>query len=132
MACGFEKLKPEPGAKQSQALGLALAWPIPHGLAWPLAFRPSQPITSAASYLERITMCIANGWDIRMEAAHIMGLLCNSRTALIIGLVFVRHSHVLYIHHIGYKGPGSYSWIHLLSRVVCFFPLLNERFEERG
>ena len=29
MACGFEKLKPEPGAKQSQALGLALAWPGP-------------------------------------------------------------------------------------------------------
>ena len=29
--------------------------------------------------------------------------------------------YVLYIHHIGDKGPGDYPWMHRLSRVVCDF-----------
>jgi len=51
MASGFGNLKPRPQAKVSQAHGLALAWPILLGLAWPLASRPSQHITTLGGAL---------------------------------------------------------------------------------
>ena len=47
---GLENPKPEPGAKRSQACGLALAWPILSGLAWPLTFRSSQHITNSKAF----------------------------------------------------------------------------------